>query len=129
MNISNREEFIAALEQASQPSPEQQQAMQMQQQMQQQMMQLDMALKQAQVQREQAEAMLAQAKAQVEPKVAEAKYIAALSNNLDEDNEAKDFERRYRVAELALKERDLDIKQEATRSQMIMARENNRNAG
>lgn len=125
MNISNREEFLATLEQASQPSPEQQQAMQQQQQMQMQMMQMDMALKQAQVQREQAEAQLAMAKAQSEPKLTEAKYVAALSNNLDDDGEAKDFERRYKVAELALKERDLDIKQETARNQMVMARENN----
>jgi hypothetical protein len=128
MNISNREEFIAALDQSSQQSPEQQQAAQQAQQMQMQMAQLEMALKQAQVQKEQAEAQLVTIKAQVEPKLAEAKYIAALSNNLNEDNESKDFERRMKIAELALKEKDLNIKQQTAQNQLIMSRENNTNA-
>lgn len=128
MNISNREDFIAKLEQSTQQSPEQQQAEQQAQQMQQQMAQLQMQLLQSQAQREQAEAQLASVKAQVEPQLAQAKYIAALSNNLNEDNETKDFERRVKVAELALKEKDLDIKRQTVQDQMIMSRENNTNA-
>jgi hypothetical protein len=118
MNISNREEFIAALDQSSQQSPEQQQAAQQAQQMQMQMAQLEMALKQAQVQKEQADAQLALVKAQVEPKLAEAKYIAALSNNLNEDNESKDFERRMKIAELALKEKDIESNERIASLQM-----------
>jgi hypothetical protein len=118
MNIANREEISAAIAQAGQPSPEQQQAMQQQQQMQMQMMQLDMAFKQAQVQREQAEAQLAMAKAESEPKLTEAKYVAALSNNLDDDNESKDFERRVKVAELALKEKGIESNERIANAQM-----------
>jgi hypothetical protein len=82
------------------------------------MAQLEMALKQAQVQKEQADAQLALVKAQVEPKLAEAKYIAALSNNLSEDNEAKDFERRMKIAELALKEKDIESNERIANAQM-----------
>jgi hypothetical protein len=96
--------------------------------MQQQMAQLQMQLLQAQVQREQAEAQLVSVKAQVEPQLAQAKYVSALSNNLNEDNETKDFERRMKIAELALKEKDLDIKQQTAQNQLIMSRENNTNA-
>ena len=129
MNISNREEIIAALDQASQPNPEQQAMMQQQQQMQAQMMQLEMALKQAQVQREQAEAQLAMVKAQVEPQLAQAKFVAAISNNLNEDNESADFEKRMAMTDRMLKARDLDIKERAMQNQMIMARENNQQRG
>lgn len=129
MNISNREEIIAALDQASQPNPEQQAMMQQQQQMQAQMMQLEMALKQAQVQREQAEAQLAMVKAQVEPQLAQAKYVSAISNNLNEDNESADFEKRMAMTDRMLKARDLDIKERAMQNQMIMARENNQQRG
>jgi hypothetical protein len=118
MNISNREEFIAALEQSSQQSPEQQQAAQQAQQVQMQMAQLQMQLLQAQVQREQAEAQLVTVKAQVEPQLAQAKYVSALSNNLDEDNEAKDFERRVKIAELALKEKDIESNERIANAQM-----------
>lgn len=99
-SLSNRNELIAALDQMSQPNPEQQQAQQM-------AMQLDMAAKQAEVAKTQAEAQKAAAEAQVTPDIAKAKVIAALSNNLNEDNESKDFERRLKLADLAIKERDI----------------------
>lgn len=104
-SLSNKQELIAAMKEMSKPDPAQQQA-------QEQAMQLDMAAKQAEVQKTQAEAGKTQAEAAAVPIVAKAKWIAALSNNLDEDNEGKDFERRARIAELALKEKDLDIKLE-----------------
>ena len=55
-----------------------------------------------------AEAQKAAVEAQIAPEEAKAKVIAALSNNLDENNEAKDFERRVKLAELALKEKEID---------------------
>jgi hypothetical protein len=112
-SLSNRFELIAALEQMSQPNPEAQQAQQMSQQ-------LDMAAKQAEVQKTQAEAQKAQAEAAATPDIAKAKVIAALSNNLNEDNESKDFEKRVRITELMLKEKDLGIKeQDSIRNERI----------
>jgi len=59
------------------------------------------------------------------PQMAQAKYISALSNNLDEDDESKDFERRVRIAELAIKEKDIDTNVEITRMQMANSNRNN----
>jgi hypothetical protein len=112
-SLSNRFELIAALEQMSQPNPEAKQAQQMVQQ-------LDMAAKQAEVQKTQAEAQKAQAEAESIPDIAKAKVIASLSTNLNDDNEGKDFEKRARIAELMLKEKDLSLKeQDSIRNERI----------
>jgi hypothetical protein len=49
---------------------------------------------------------------QLAPQLVQAKLTAALATNLNEDNESKDFERRARMTELMLKERDLNIKED-----------------
>jgi hypothetical protein len=56
--------------------------------------------------------------AQIAPQVAQAKYIAALSNNLNEDNESKDFERRVKLADIALREKDIDSNERIALAQM-----------
>jgi hypothetical protein len=104
-SLTNREEMLQQLTKASQPDPQQQQ-------MQQQGIMLDGALKQAQVQKTQAEAAKATAEAQVTPQVAQAKLVAALSNNLTNGNEEGDFQQRAKIAELMLKEKDLHLKAE-----------------
>lgn len=104
-SLSNREEMLAQLQKASQPDPQQTQVQQM-------AVHLEGALKQAQVKKTEAEAAKAQAEAQVTPQVAQAKLVAALSNNLNDQNESADFERRAKIAELLLKEKDLHIKAE-----------------
>jgi hypothetical protein len=104
-SLSNREEMMVQLQKASQPDPQAQQV-------QQQAVMLDGALKQAQVQKTQAEAAKVQAETQVVPQVAQAKLVAALSNNLNDQNESADFERRAKIADLMLKEKDLHLKAE-----------------
>ena len=118
MGLANREELIAKIEEMSQPNPQQQQQAQMAQQMQLGMAQADMQLKQAQAQKAGAEAQKAMVQAQLEPQLAQAKMISALSNNLDEDQESADFERRVKLAEIMLKEKDIDSNMEITRMQM-----------
>jgi uncharacterized protein YqfA (UPF0365 family) len=102
----------------SQPNPEQQQAMKQQQMMQMQLMQAQIEEMQAKVMKAQAEAQKAAAEAQAMPSLTQAKLIAALSNNLNEDNESKDFERRIRLAELAIKEEDIRSNERIALSQM-----------
>ena len=104
-SLSNREEMLVQLQKASQPDPQAQQV-------QQQAVMLEGALKQAQVQKTQAEAAKVTAEAQVVPQVAQAKLVAALSNNLNDQNESADFERRAKIADLMLKEKDLHLKAE-----------------
>jgi hypothetical protein len=117
-SLSNRADLLSALEQMSQPNPEAQQAQMAQQQAQMALMQAQLAELQAKAQREQAEAQKASAEAQAVPQLTQAKLIAALSNNLDENNEAKDFERRVKLAEIALKEKDIDSNERIALAQM-----------
>jgi hypothetical protein len=117
-SLSNRGDLIAALQQMSQPDPAAQQAAMAQQQAQMQLLAAQVQELQAKAAREAAEAQKASVEAQIAPQVAQAKYIAALSNNLNEDNESKDFERRVKLAEIALKEKDIDSNERIALAQM-----------
>ena len=115
-SLSNRAELMTSLEKMSQPNPE---AEQQAQQAQQAAQQAQLALIQAQVQdlqagaqKKAAEAQQVQVDTQLAPQLAQAKLTAALSTNLNEDDEGKDFERRVKMTELMLKERDLNIKED-----------------
>jgi hypothetical protein len=110
--LTNREELLEQLKKMSQPNPQQQQ-------MQQQGVILDMQQKQAEVQKTQAEAQKATVEAQLAPKIAEAKIISALTNNLDESNEDKSFQKRVEIANLALTEKDIDSNERIARMQAM----------
>lgn len=107
-SLPNKEEMLQQIQQASQPTPEQQQIQQLQMQTEIAKMQAELEKIKSEVVMNQASANKSMVEAQLMPKEVEAKYIAALSNNLDDDNEGKDFERRVKLAELALKEQDMD---------------------
>ena len=106
-SLSNRAELIQTLEKMSMPDPQAQQAAQQQQQVQMALVQAELADKQSKAQKQAAEAQKALVDAQTAPQIAQAKVIAALSNNLNENNEGADFERRLKLAELALKQEDI----------------------
>lgn len=110
-SLSNREAMIEQLQKMSQPSPEQQQAAQ-------QAAALEMQKTQAETQKLQAEAEKAKVEANMAPEEAKIKLITALSNNLNEDNEGKDFERRAKTAELMLKEEDIKSNERIAKAQM-----------
>ena len=117
-SLSNRGELIQTLEQMSQPNPEQQQAQMMQQQAQMALLQAQIQDLQAKAQKSAAEAQKTMVEAQIAPQVAQAKTIAALSNNLNENNEGADFERRVKLAEVMLKEKDIDSNERIAMMQM-----------
>lgn len=119
-SLSNREEMLAQLQKAGQPDPQQQQA-------QQQAMQMEMQQKQAETAKTMAETELTKVKAQLAPSETQAKVVAALSNNLNEDAEGADFERRAKIADLMLKEKDIESNHEIARMQMAMKRETDEN--
>jgi hypothetical protein len=114
--VSDRESMIEQMKKMSQPNPQQQQVAQ-------QSAQLDMALKQAELQKTQAEAQKTTVEAQIAPLESKAKMISALSNNLDDDQEGKDFENRARLAELMLKEKDITSNENIAKMQMAMSRQ------
>ena len=110
-SLSNREQMIQEMSKMSQPDPQQQQA-------QQQGMQLDLAQKQADVQKTNAEANKAMVEANLAPDVVKAKILTAVSTNLDGDNKQVEFERRAKIAELMLKEKDITSNEKIAQMQL-----------
>jgi hypothetical protein len=111
MNLSNREELLAALAQASQPNPQAQQMQQQIQQLQMQFQQSQTAALSAQAQESQARAAKLAAEAQAVPQELEIDKINAITRNLREgDAEDKEFERRMKVADTLLKEKQIQGK-------------------
>ncbi len=114
MNLSNREELLAALAQASQPNPQQQQMQQQIQQLQMQFQQSQTQALSAQAQESQARAAKLAAEAQAVPQELEIDKINAITRNLREgDQEDKEFERRMKVADTLLKEKQIEGKTNA----------------
>ena len=111
MNLSNREELLAAMAQAMQPNPQQQQMAQAAQQAQLQFQQSQTAALAAQAQESQARATKLAAEAQAVPQELEIDKINAITRNLREgDAEDKEFERRMKVADTLLKEKQIEGK-------------------
>lgn len=119
MGLSNREELLAQLQQMMQPNPEEQQAQQQQQQLQLAAGQAQVQVLQSQAQENSARAQKYLVEAQVEPQVAQAKLAAALATNLDDGGaDDKEFARRAKIAELMLKEKDIDSNERIAMTQM-----------
>ena len=110
MNLSNREQLIQTLQQAGQPSPEQQQA-------QQASMQAQMAFQQSQTNALNGQAAESEARAQkiaaetkAIPVELEIDQIKAVTSNLQVGTaDDKEFERRLKIADAQLKEKKLNL--------------------
>lgn len=114
-SLSNRNELIAALEQMSQPNPEAQQQQQMAQQAAMAKLQADSALLQAQTQKAAAEAQQTMVETQLMPEELRVKVVQAAATNLDQD---ADFAKRMKLADLMLKEKDIDSNERIALAQM-----------
>ena len=114
-SLSNRNELIAALEQMSQPNPEAQQQQQMAQQAAMAKLQADLALLQAQTQKATAEAQQTMVETQLMPEELRVKVVQAAATNLDQD---ADFAKRMKLADLMLKEKDIDSNERIALAQM-----------
>jgi hypothetical protein len=106
-SLSNRYEMMAELDKMSQPNPEQQQQQMMQQQLQLQTLQAQLALIQAQTAEKAANAQQTQVETQMMPVELQAKMVTAASTNL---NQGDDFEKRLKLADLMLKEKNVNLK-------------------
>jgi hypothetical protein len=119
MGLSNREELIAQIQKMSEPDPQAQQMAQMQQELQMSVVKGQADALAGQAQKYNAEAQHTMVQAQLEPQVVQAKLVAALSNNLKAGVEDDvEFARRAKMAELMLKEKEIDTNAEITRMQM-----------
>ena len=117
MNLSNREQIIAQLQQAMQPN-EQQQQVQMQ------AMQMEMAQKQATIENIQAQTAEVVSRAQqnaVETELlpidSETKRYSAVMKGMGTDPTEKEFNQRAKIAELALKQREIETKEDIVEMQ------------
>ena len=125
MGLSNREELMAQMQQASQPNPEQQQMQQAQMQVQMQTAQAQLQLLQAQAQEAQMRAQKYAVEAQLEPEVVKAKLAAALSTNLQAGNaDEAEFAKRAKITELMLKEKDISSNERIAMMQMQNKKQN-----
>jgi hypothetical protein len=112
MNLSNREELISALQQANQPNPQAQQMSQMAQQAQMEFQKSQTAALQGQAIESQARAQKLSAEAQVVPQELEIDRIKAVTANLKKgDGDDKEFEKRLKISEQLLKEREVAVKE------------------
>ena len=116
-SINNKEQILAQMAQAAQPNPEQQQMQQQQMQLQMQDAQLTLAKKEAEVQKLQAEAQQTAVETQMMPQELQLKAVQAASTNLNPQT-TDDFEKRAKIAELMLKEKDIDSNLAITQMQM-----------
>ena len=117
LNVTNRDELIAAIEAGNQPNPEAQQMAMAQQQAQ-------MAVLQGQVQLLQAQAAESQSRANkynTETQLAPTELTLKYSDQNNDGVADKDFERRVKMAELLLKEQELRSKQNSE-AEMAKAR-------
>ena len=112
-SLGNKQQILQSLAQSSQQQAQmQQQEKQMQMQMLMQTTQATNTKTMSEAKEREALATKHMVEAQVEPQVAQAKLMAALSTNLpdDDDQLSIEFDRRVKIAELMLKEEALDMK-------------------
>jgi hypothetical protein len=117
-SLTNRYELMAALDQMSQPDPQAQQMQQMQQQLAMQAAQAQIAVSTTQAEQNRAEATKLMTEVQLMPQEVQAKVIAASTKNLPQGAEAAEFDKRVKIAELMLKEADIDNKGKIVELQM-----------
>jgi hypothetical protein len=119
-SLSNRYELIAMLDKMSQADPQAQQAAQMQQQLAMQLAQAQIAVQTTQAEQNKAEAQKLLTEAQLMPIELQAKSMAANTKNLPTDDAlaSKEFDKRVKVAELMLKEADIQNKAKIVEKQM-----------
>ena len=118
MNLANREQIIEGLRKANQPNPQQQELQQ--QQIQMDMQQKQMTIENIQAQNEEIMSRVRQneVETQLLPLDAETRRIKVQQDAMGDDPTDKEFERRAKLAELVLKEREIASKEDIVEQQM-----------
>tara|TARA_R110002167_G_scaffold340_1_gene1596 strand:- start:502 stop:2520 length:2019 start_codon:yes stop_codon:yes gene_type:complete len=112
MNVANREELIDLIDKASQPTPEAQKAQEESRQAELAFKASQTAALSSQAEESNARAIKLEAEAQAVPQEVEIARMKAITTNLQAgDGDDKEFERRMRVAEGILKERQVDLQE------------------
>ena len=120
MNLSNREELIATMKQASQPNPEAQQMQQAQMQAQMAFQEAQTATLQAQAQEAMARAQKYSVESQMLPQELEIDKLKAVTTNIrDGENDDKEFERRLKIADMLLKEKQVSLQEQSMSAKKV----------
>jgi len=110
MNVSNREELIGLIDKAAEPSPEAQQAQEETRQAELAFQASQTAALSAQAAESEARAQKLAIEAQAIPAEMEIERIKAITTNLkDGESDDREFERRLKVADRMLKEKQMDM--------------------
>ena len=125
-SLTNRYELMAALDQMSQPDPNAEQKAQMQEQLAMQAAQAQIAVNTTRAEQNRAEAQKLMTEVQLMPAEVQAKMSASLTKNLPNEDSAnaKEFDKRVKIAELMLKEADIKNKSKIVELQMSNAKSN-----
>jgi hypothetical protein len=112
MNVSNREELMGLIDKASQPTEEQQKAQDEQRQADLAFLASQTAALEAQAEESRMRAHKLHEEALAVPQETDIARMKAITTNLQVGTEEdKEFERRYRIAEGMLKEREVELKE------------------
>lgn len=113
-SLPNRVEMQQQIAKTMQPNPQQQQMQQVTLQAKMQQEQALAAKTMGEAKEREAMAQKHMVEAQLEPELVKAKLMAAISTNLPEEDDmiAKEFDRRVKIAELMLKEKQIDLKEQ-----------------
>jgi hypothetical protein len=114
-SLSNREDIIAQLQKMSQPDPASQQRAMQEDQLKNQLVEAQINYYNAQAGKSAADAQQIQVETQLMPQEAEAKMIGNISRG---SKDPSDFDKRVKVAELALKEQDIKSNERISVMQM-----------
>jgi len=119
-SFTNRYELMEALAQMSQPDPQAQQMQQAQQQLAMQAAQAQIAVNTTQAEQNRADATKTMIEAQLLPQELQAKVLSSTTTNLPNQDElaSKEFDKRVKIAELMLKEKDISNKGKIVELQM-----------
>lgn len=119
-SLSNREEMIQQLTQMAQPNPQQQQMEATQAMQNMKLVEAQIAELQSKVQTNQASAQKITVEANLAPEETKAKILSAISRNLPSEDVAAnvEFDRRVKVADLMLREEEVQTKKEIVKMQM-----------
>jgi hypothetical protein len=118
--LANRDSMLVQLRQLSQPDPQAQQMQMMQMELQLKTAQAQLMQMEASAQKDMADAQKTMVEAQLAPEETKAKVLSAVSKNLPQQDEAAnvEFDRRVKIAELMLKEADLENNSKIVEMQM-----------
>jgi hypothetical protein len=111
--------MIQALDKMAQPDPKQAAMQEQQQMLALQAAQAQIAVNTTQAERNKAEAMNTMVETQLKPKEVEAKIISSTTQNLPNNDElaSREFDRRVKIADLMLKEKDIEHRLEVVKMQ------------